>query len=374
MKQANKQMRFELGKLELFGLDLSSLWQRWWQGLNSLLPVPLEDIFLRPAPRVRVGMEAGQLVITQLLPGRPAQQLMSLSHAECELLEDQRLHEELVAGTNEKLLQLELVLPANQVLRRKVMVPTAGLGNLRQALGFQISKLTPFNRDQVFYDVVQGPASASAGMHEVELLVVPKAFAQPWLDQLSRVTGLPVARLQAPGPHNASNLLGQPGVPSRWYKRLNRNSYMVLLLVMSIGLAMLAPVAKLRLQVVQANQEIAALDRKVADTRHGWHAFQREIEGLEFMLAQYEQRRQPSVVLAELTRLIPDNVYLTSMTLDQSGIQLTGQGTAVVDLIEILNESALFEQARFSSAITRSRDSLDVFSISMQVAAAEQQP
>ena len=367
-------MRFDLGKLELFGLDLTSLGQRWWQGINSLLPVPLADIFLRPAPRVRVSMDAGQLVFTQLLPGRPERELLRFEHAEFELLEDRRLHEQLVTGTDEKLLQLELVLPESQVLRRKVTVPAAALSNLRQALGFQISKLTPFNRDQVFYDVVQGPASASAGMHEVELLVVPKAFAQPWLDQQSRVTGLPVARLQAPGQQNTSNLLDQPGVPSRWHKRLNRNSYLVLLLVMSVGLAMLAPVAKLRLQVAQVNHEIAALDSQLAETRHGWHGLQREVEGLEFMLRQYEQRGHPSAILAELTRLIPDNVYLTSMTLEQNRIQLSGQGTAVVELIDILNESELFEQARFSSAITRGRDGLDVFAISMQMAAAEQQP
>lgn len=370
-------MRFDLGKLELFGLDLSSLLQRWWQGINSLLPVPLADMFLRPAPTVCVAMEAGELVITQLLPGRPERELVRLNHAEFELLEDQSLHEQLVTGTDEKLLQLELVLPDSQVLRRKVTVPAAAHNDLRQALGFQISKLTPFNRDQVFYDVVAGSANRSAAMHEVELVVVARAFAQPWLDQVSRVSGMPVARLQVSmptGQKNTNNLLGQPGVPSRWHKRLNLNSYLVALLVISVGLAMLAPVAKLRLQAALVNQEVAALDRQVAEIRHGWQELQREVEGLEFMLGQYEQRRHPSLVLAELTRLIPDNVYLTSMILDQNGIQLTGQGTAVVELIEILNESELFEQARFSSAITRGRDGLDVFAISMQMAAAEPQP
>lgn len=369
-------MRFDLGKLELFGLDLSSLWQRWWRGINSLLPVPLADIFLRPAPRVRVGMEAGELVITQLVPGRPVRELMRLNHAEFELLEDQSLYEQLVIGVDKNLLQLELVLPESQVLRRKVTVPAAAHSNLRQALGFQISKLTPFSRDQVFHDVVEGSANGAAAMHEVELVVVARAFAQPWLDQVSRVSGMPVAGLQVSmptGQKNTSNLLGQSGVPSRWHKRLNRNSYLALLLVMSVGLAMVAPVAKLRLQTVLANQEIAALDRQVADTRHGWRELQRGVEGLEFMLAQYEQRGHPSAILAELTRLIPDNVYLTSMTLDQNRIELTGQGTAVVDLIEILNESELFEQARFSSAITRGRDNLDVFAISMQMAVVGQQ-
>src|SRR5690554_5639315 len=109
-------MRFELGKLELFGLDLGNLWQRWWRGINSLLPLPLADVFLHPAPKVRVHLSADSLQFVRELPGQAPQELLSLGRAEFELLEDNRLHEQLVTGTDARLLQLEVVLPTEQVL------------------------------------------------------------------------------------------------------------------------------------------------------------------------------------------------------------------------------------------------------------------
>lgn len=369
-------MRFELGKLELFGVDLGSLWQRWWQGINSLTPVPLADVFLSPAPKIRVVLEAEQLLLEQVLPTGQLRELMRLGYPEFDLLEDHSLYEQLTAGVNKKLLQLELVLPESQVLRRKVVVPAVARSNLRQVLGFQISKLTPFAREQVFYDVRECSAIPGSGMLEVELLVVSSVFVEKWQAKVRQVTGLPVARVQAPTPVgevNSSNFLGRLGVPSRWGKRLNRNSGLTLLLLLCISLVMVAPVAKLRWDVAQGKREIAALNQRVADTRHGWYGLQENVGNLEYMLNQHGEHGHPAVILDELTRLIPDGIFLTSMTLDKNRVEITGQGSGVVDLVEVLNASEFFEQAKFSSAITRGRDNLDIFSISMQLAKAEVQ-
>lgn len=371
-------MRFELGKLELFGLDLGSLWQRWWRGLNSLAPVPLADIFLRPAPRLRVRMDEERMLLEQAVSGQPVRELMQLGYSELDVLEDGSLHEQVTAGADKKLLQLDLVLPEGQVLRRKVSVPAAARGNLRQALGFQISKLTPFSREQVFYDVVEGVQKAGAGMLEAELLVVPKSFASQWMKHVSRITGLPVARLQVAAVDGSqpavANLLGELGVPSRWGRRLNRNSGLLLLLVLSLGLAMLAPVAKLRMLVVQGKQEIVQLESRVEHVRKEWYGLQEGASSLGFMLEQHAQHGRATQVLDELTRLIPDSVYLTGLTLEKDRLEISGQGAEVVELVERLNASELFEQARFASAITRGRDNKDVFVISMQlVAQGEQQ-
>lgn len=362
-------MRFELGKLELFGLDLSSVWQRWWRGLNSLFPVPLAQLFMRPAPKLCVYMAPEQIRFAQVLPGLAAQPLMQLGYPEFDVLEEKSLHEQLTKGINKKLLQLDLVLPQERVLRCKVRVPAAARSNLRQALGFQISKLTPFSRDQVLYDAVETGSKPDSGMLEVELLVVPKIFAVRWMEQVTRITGLPVARLRAghaDGQASDGNLLGELGVPSRWSRRLNRNSALLLMLVFSLGLIVVAPAAKLRTLVVQGKQEITLLESKVADARQQWHGLQQGAESLAFMLEQHALYGQPTQVLDELTRLIPDHVFLTGLTLEKDRLELSGQGRDVVDLVEVLNASELFEQAKFSSAITRSHDNQDVFVISLQ--------
>lgn len=363
-------MRFELGKLELFGLDLGSLWQRWWRGLNSWAPIPLSDIFLRPAPRLRVYMEKEQLLLEQVLPDRSVRNLMQLGYDEFDLLEENSLYEQLTAGVNQKLLQLELVMPEEQVLRRKISLPAAARDNLRQVLGFRIGNLTPFSRDQVFYDVIAETAKNATGMLEAELLVVPKAFALPWMEHVSRVTGLSVARLQVASSGaqpDTVNLLGELGVPSGWSKRLNRNTALLALLVLSLSLAMVAPMVKLRVLVMQGKQEIVQLESRVNQVRKEWYGLQEGAANLGFLLGQYAQYGRATQVLDELTQVIPDTIHLTSLALEKNRLEISGQGENVVDLVEVLNASELFEQARFASAITRGRDNRDVFIISMQL-------
>ncbi len=361
-------MRFELGKLELFGLDLGSLWQRWWRGINSLTTVPLADIFLRPAPRVRARLMGDQVVFEQVQPYQRPQIRARFGIAEFSVLEDKSLYEQLSADTDKKTLQLDLVLPQEQVLRRSLSLPVAARNNLHQALGFQISRLTPFSRDQVLYDVVELAAHENSEMMQVELLVVSKSFAEQHIRQLERVTGMTVARLQGPaepGDDN-SNLLEHRTVASSWYKRLNRNSGLALLLVMCVGLAMLAPVIKLRSMLLQANSEIAELDKKVADTKEGWYGLQKSAADLAFMLEHHARHGRPAVIIDELTRIIPDTVFLTNFTLEGQRIEISGLGTDVVELVEKLNASELFTHAKFASAVTRDRNNLDVFTIGMQ--------
>ena len=102
------------------------------------------------------------------------------------------------------------------MLRRKVSVPAAARGNLRQALGFQISKLTPFSREQIFYDVVRGVQRRVPACWRLSCWWC-QSLASQWMKHVS-VTSLPVARLQVAAVDGSqpavANLLGELGVPS----------------------------------------------------------------------------------------------------------------------------------------------------------------
>lgn len=370
-------MRVELGKLELFGVDLGQLWQRWLRGINSLLPVPLADVFLRPAPRLRAYLDAETVCFAQQLPGQPERELLQLSHAELAMLDDGSLYEQLVQGADKRLLQMELVLPREQVLCKQLNLPAAARGSLREALGFQIDKLTPFTRDQVYFDAVEHGLAQGGSTVVTELQVVAKAFAEPWLKQLSRVTALPVARLQVEQPQNRPsgvNLLGELAVSSLWLRRLNLNSYLAMLLVFMLAVAVVAPVAKLRMNVLLNKQEIVRLNQQLGATRQSWYELQKNVDGLDLMLAEHARSAKPRLILDELTQRIPDDIFLRAVLIDKGRVELSGMGQNVVNLVQRLNESEHFEQASFASAITRDRSGLDVFVISMQLKSFGAQP
>ena len=61
-------------------------------------------------------------------------------------------------------------------------------------------------------------------------------------------------------------------------------------------------------------------------------------------------------MLRELTDLLPTDTWLTTMSLDAKGVELTGQAAAASTLIPLLENSPRLERVEFSSPVTRGRD------------------
>lgn len=76
-------------------------------------------------------------------------------------------------------------------------------------------------------------------------------------------------------------------------------------------------------------------------------------------------QRQPAVaVLNDLSKLLPANVWLDSLTLDNDKIEIKGQGKDIPPLIEILEKSGSFKDVNFAAATQANAElSSDAFSI-----------
>jgi general secretion pathway protein L len=74
-------------------------------------------------------------------------------------------------------------------------------------------------------------------------------------------------------------------------------------------------------------------------------------------------------VLAELTRLVPDQAYLAQLLLQDGEVQLHGSAATASDLIGLLDHSALFRAPQFRSPVTRDgRDGAERFHLSVELA------
>jgi Tfp pilus assembly protein PilN len=77
-------------------------------------------------------------------------------------------------------------------------------------------------------------------------------------------------------------------------------------------------------------------------------------------------------VLRELTEILPNDAWLTTLSLDNKGVELTGAASAASALIPLLENSPRLERVEFSSPVTRGRDNREQFRIraAWEVAAA----
>jgi Tfp pilus assembly protein PilN len=104
------------------------------------------------------------------------------------------------------------------------------------------------------------------------------------------------------------------------------------------------------------NAEIARLEPEVRAVER----VSRELERRQSMLGMAETLQASSVrplpVLRELTELIPTDAWVTTLSLDSKGIEITGQAAAASALIPLLENSSRFERVEFASPVTRGRD------------------
>ena len=99
------------------------------------------------------------------------------------------------------------------------------------------------------------------------------------------------------------------------------------------------------------------------------HAAESESDQLrEKLLLLTEGAEAPnSLVLQELTEIVPNNAYLTSFRVRNGRVELEGFATAASDLVPVLEKSRLLRNAQFTSPVTKVQDNQERFSLTTDV-------
>jgi len=120
--------------------------------------------------------------------------------------------------------------------------------------------------------------------------------------------------------------------------------------------ALLVPGLREQRQLERVNTEIGRIDPDVKSVER----VLRELERKRKLLATINNLEANSVrplpVLRDLTDLLPSDTWLTTLSLDPKGVELTGQAAAASALIPLLENSPRLERVEFSSPVTRGRD------------------
>lgn len=107
--------------------------------------------------------------------------------------------------------------------------------------------------------------------------------------------------------------------------------------------------AALNADINRLTPEVRAIDR-----------LQQDVERKRKLLATIESLEAKSIrplpVMRELTELLPADSWLTLLSFDGKGAELTGQAAAASTLIPLLENSPRFERVEFASPVTRGRD------------------
>lgn len=244
-----------------------------------------------------------------------------------------------------------LLVPAERTLRRRLTLPAAAEEHLASVLAFEMDRQTPFRADQVYFDhrIVRRDAAARSML--VELLAVPRVV----LDQLLQGIGnlpLDAADVAVAGVPAGFNLLPAERRARRVDQRMRLNLILAVSAVALLWLVMLQSLS-LREQALEKLDEDVDASRKAAmQSAELKRQLRDAIEGANFLAKKKAESAVAVDVLAEITRLVPDDTWLERLSFVQNQVQLQGQSARADRLIGILTKANCLANPTFQGIIT----------------------
>lgn len=322
----------------------------WWgTGLASWLPLRWRQLLSASGDRLVLQVEGDGVRLSRQVAGE-LQELATLP-----VLESRGVQADPLANVlSDSAVDLPrwLLLPAASGLRRILQLPGAARERLREVLGFEIERQTPFAASDVVYDGrVLGVRDD--GQLQVELVVVPRTrfdAANHALAGLSSwLAGIDLA--DADGRPLGINLL--PVVqrrvranPWRWW-----NLVFAVLFLLGAGMGATKIVANRSDAAAKLQADVgvrSAQAREVAQQR------QRLVDAVEGGIYLQQQRNaRPSAVevLDELARRLPDGTYLEKASIEGGQLTVIGLSNQAAALVGKLEGARQWHAPALSGAL-----------------------
>lgn len=248
-----------------------------------------------------------------------------------------------------------VVVPAERVLRRRLTLPVAAEDNLRQVLEFQIEQLTPFTLAQVHFGHRVVSRDSGRGLLQVDFCATPRTGADEALKALAAwgvacrgLVALPGREGEAP-----INLLpqAQPPRASVWRRALW--PWLAALVVLLALAALALPI------VIKREASIALLPwlDKARAAAEATDALRKEVEGRldAYNFAPLKKIQRPAILimLEELTRVLPDDTWVTQVDIKGTEVQIQGETGSSSKLVGLFEQSSVFSNASFRSPLTK---------------------
>lgn len=347
-------MNINLSKL---GENAASFSRWWYSELTALLPAALHQRIERKKRRIVVKIEGENIIVRGSSSGQSAILAQGTIQTDGSTLPERfpSLAEDYDATATETLVYL----PQQKVLQTAMKLPVEALENLREVLGYEIDRQTPFQAEQVYYDYDLAPRRTGQTQIDVKLLVVPRKTLDPLLELLD-TWGLQPKLVstvnyceQSAERHRIPNLLPPERAKKQSVKWLSLNRLLAISAVILSLLAITIPLNQQRKLIDTLEAEVAVRQTEAEASRALLKDLNRLIPESQFAWKKKIESVQLIELFNELSLLIPDDTWLQRLEVNGSKMKLQGTSASASSLIGILEGSLLLQNATFATAVAR---------------------
>jgi general secretion pathway protein L len=341
---------------------IRALFEWWLERLSELQPAWL---------RRRISMPTDGLIITPIGPLDRGPETVSIvvrrGGAETEFGEFKTSNPQLESLPGIGNMPAILRLMRADVLEKNIELPLAAQSELGQVLEFEMDRQTPFSAEELYWDHHIEAVDRRRGRLTVRLAMALRRNVDPFLDVLKR-SGIAPTRIEVLGDLSAGSLISiEPGYARHPLSRRLVWTATLSCLLLAIGAAAI-PFVRQSVALAQLDREIADARPAAADVEKLRQKIDRVSSNADFVAGERNKAARALDTLAALTRLLPDDTYLTGLELRQKKLTMTGRSAGAARLIAALAADPLFRDPVFSAPVTRLEASQgEVFSIKADV-------
>lgn len=267
---------------------------------------------------------------------------------------------------------------------RRTALPLAAASNLDRLLRYEMDRLTPFAADDVLFSHRVVSRDIASGTLLVDIAVVPKAWVRDPMERLAALSIRPEALEErpdvAPPDFSGTGAWLPPARGSRSGEAARRISLdhadpahrARVRLAWRIGTGACAALAAAVIAVPFIRQSIAVagVEEQTAQLRPRMEqvdALRRQIAAGSAGAGQIAAARSRGAValraLGVLTDLLPDDTFLTNISLRHAHLTIEGHSAAATKLIAAMASDPQLTNPSFGAPVVRAENGTDVFTI-----------
>lgn len=341
---------------------------RWWfEELRLAMPASWQQRLQYAQRRVTL-LHSGDALEIGVDKNRSLQNLLTLSLDQNASLRKQQT-EDLLDEHELQEAPRFLLLPFDSVLNTEMRLPAAAEPNLAQVLTFEMDRQTPFRASDVYFDWNVLERDTESNQIRLALYVVPRAE----VDGMLRTVldwGIPLAGVDI---LDGTRTLGLNLLPADRRSRVVNHKTRLNIALGGACAVLLALVMAQSLSL--RSHQVAELEKAIADVQGQARAVMQIKERIEdsseaagFLAKKRAETPLSIAVLADITRILPDDTYLDRLVISKSSVQMQGKSRNAQQLIELVNQSPLLDEAAFrGSTRLDARSGLEIFEVNANV-------
>lgn len=246
-----------------------------------------------------------------------------------------------------------LRIPPELMLEQTVVLPMAAEPELRQVLGYEMDRLTPFRAEDLLWTCRVERRDLARNRLHVRLTLVARTKVEPLLDTVRR-TGLKPMRIEAGETAEARRFI--PLVEDR-PARIRLSPRMEACALGGCGALALAaislPFIQQSVALSRLDGRIEAIKPQVAEVERLRGQIANSATTVAAIAAARKQVGDPLQSISLLTEVLPDDTYVTNLSFRQRKLTVSGRSAAAYRLIGGMAAHPLIRNPAFVAPVIR---------------------